>query len=239
MVVKQGIAHQRADHLSRLTNGEGPTTGVPDDLPDAYLFNVEMVPKWSETVVSLLTVGKLRLSDSWDDNLALIEQSRNYSMIAGRLYKRGHDEVLRLCIDAREAKPYLEQAHVAIGNMHMAPEQTLRRVERMGVFWPSMRKDVYDYVRGCSCEMGSNPNALNGITLYHVSPITPKWAEALVEYLSTNIFPEKMNKLRQRYLQKQAEDFCIIANQLYHRGKDGQMRICVTEKEYVAVLAHT
>ena len=27
----------------------------------------------------------------------------------------------------------------------------------MGVFWPSMRKDVYDYVRSCSCEMGSNP----------------------------------------------------------------------------------
>ena len=85
--MKQGITHQRADHLSRLKNGEGPT-GVPDDLPDAYLFNVEMVPKWSETVVSLLTVGKLRLSDSWDDNLALIEQSRNYLIIAGRLYKK-------------------------------------------------------------------------------------------------------------------------------------------------------
>ena len=39
-------------------------------------------------------------------------------------------------------------------------------------------------------------------------------------------------------MQKQAQDFCIIANQQYHRGKEGQMRIYVTEKEYVAVLAH-
>ena len=44
VVVKKGITHQRADHLSRLINGETPVE-VSDDLPDAYLFNVEMVPK--------------------------------------------------------------------------------------------------------------------------------------------------------------------------------------------------
>ena len=42
VVVKKGVVHLRADHLSRLTNGEAPT-GVLDDLPDAYLFNIEMI----------------------------------------------------------------------------------------------------------------------------------------------------------------------------------------------------
>ena len=43
MVVKKGVTHQRADHLSRLPNGE-PAHGVADDLLDAYLFNFHMVP---------------------------------------------------------------------------------------------------------------------------------------------------------------------------------------------------
>ena len=44
VVVKKGKTHQRADHLSQFTHGEEPV-GVEDDLPDAYLFNIEMVPK--------------------------------------------------------------------------------------------------------------------------------------------------------------------------------------------------
>ena len=101
-----------------------------------------------------------------------------------------------------------------------------------------MRKDVYDYVRGCSCEMGENLVVVNAITLYQKSPVAPKWAETLVEYLTTRVIPEKMSKKRQSYLEKYAQEFSIIANQLYHRGKDGNLRICVIESEYVPVLTH-
>ena len=74
IVVKKGITHQRANHLSKLINQEDPV-GVPDDLPDAYLFNVEMVPKWSKDIVPMLTIGNLHLSTSKEANLVLIEQS--------------------------------------------------------------------------------------------------------------------------------------------------------------------
>ena len=47
-----------------------------------------------------------------------------------------------------------------------------------------------------------------------------------------------MSKKRQRYLEKYAQEFSIIANQLYHRGKDGNLRICVAKSEYVPVLTH-
>ena len=56
VVVKKGKTHQRADHLSWLTNGEEPV-GVEDDLPDAYLFNIDMVSRWSEELIPLLTIG--------------------------------------------------------------------------------------------------------------------------------------------------------------------------------------
>ena len=93
VVAKKGVTQQRADHLSRLIMGEGQQ-GIPDDLPDAYLFNVEMVPKWSKDIVPMLTIGSLRLNDSMETNLTLIEQSTQFSMIAGRLYKQGQDNVL-------------------------------------------------------------------------------------------------------------------------------------------------
>ena len=57
VVVKKGITHQRVDHLSRLTHGEEPL-GIDDDLPDAYLFNIKMVPTWSEEFIPLLTIGQ-------------------------------------------------------------------------------------------------------------------------------------------------------------------------------------
>ena len=60
VVVKKGKNHQRADHLSCLTHGEKPM-GVENDLPDAYLFNIEMVPRWSEELIPLLTIGQLNI----------------------------------------------------------------------------------------------------------------------------------------------------------------------------------
>ena len=60
VVVKKGTTHQRAYHLSHLMDGDAPM-GVEDDLPDAYLFNIEMIPKWSENYVPLLTIGQLNI----------------------------------------------------------------------------------------------------------------------------------------------------------------------------------
>ena len=58
VVVKQGKTHLRADDLSRMIHGKKPM-GVDDDLLDAYLFQLEMVPKWSESIVSLLTIKSI------------------------------------------------------------------------------------------------------------------------------------------------------------------------------------
>ena len=80
VVVKKGTTHQRADHLSRLTNAE-KAIGVDDDLPDAYLFNIKMVPQWSKNLVPFLTLGKLHLSKSLEGNLSHIEQTRDFLIL--------------------------------------------------------------------------------------------------------------------------------------------------------------
>ena len=123
IVVKKGITYQRADHLSKLINGEAPVR-VPNDLPDAYLSNVEMVPKWSKDIVPVLTIGNLQLSTSKEASVSYIEQSQHYAMVAGRLYqKEDGDPLMRLCIDKEATVLYLECACVAISNMHRSPKK--------------------------------------------------------------------------------------------------------------------
>ena len=85
------------------------------------------------------------------ENKHLIEQSHEYFMFAGRLYKLGKDGILRLCIERNERDIYVEQAHIAIDNIHISPNKTIQRIECMGVYWPMMRKDVYAYECRCSC----------------------------------------------------------------------------------------
>ena len=136
------------------------------------------------------------------ENKHLIEQSCKYFMLARRLYKLGKDGILRLCIERSESDVDVEQAHIAFGNIHISPDQTIRRIECMGVYWPTIRKDVYDYVRRCSCSKEKGQTFKSCSTLFQVSITTPNWVETIVKYLSTNQFPERMNKTQQRYLQK-------------------------------------
>ena len=125
VVVKKGITHQRADHLSRLINGEEPI-GVEDDLPDAYLFNIEMIPRWSEEIVSLLTIGQMDIPVPLKEKQAMVQKAAPFVMLAGRLYHRGMDGIMRLCIELGEKKYYLRLAHETIGGIHMAGNQTLK-----------------------------------------------------------------------------------------------------------------
>ena len=106
VVVKKGTTHMRADHLSRLVHGEKPT-GVEDDLPDAYLFNVEMVPRWFEDIVQILTLGLVHEENDKTMAKTKVMQAKHFQMIARRLYHLGEDYVLRLCLIPEEYDTYL------------------------------------------------------------------------------------------------------------------------------------
>ena len=99
-----------------------------------------------------------------------------------------------------------------------------------------MDRDVHKHIKDCTCQRDENPIVLNAITFYKMSPVAPKWDKAMVEYMTTNVMPEKMRKFWQRYLKKHSQDYCTIANQIYHQGKEGSLRICMIEAKYLEVL---
>ena len=110
-----------------------------------------MIPEWSVQLAPMLTLETLRFNQDMRENKHMIEQYCEYFMLARRLYKKGKDGILRLCIEKNKSDVYIEQAHIALGNIYISPDQTIRRINRMGVYWPTMRKDVYAYVHRCSC----------------------------------------------------------------------------------------
>ncbi|MCO5558197.1 hypothetical protein L7F22_011776 [Adiantum nelumboides] len=228
VVVKKGATHQRADHLSRLMHGEAPT-GIDDDLPDAYLFNIDMVPRWSEKVIPLLTIGSLYLTKQ----PSIIEASRSLVMLSGRLYKQGTDQIFRLCIEVHEQDLYINQSHVQTTGIHNGHAQTYQRLMRMGVYWPKMQQTVHNYIQSCLICTFQKP--IEHATLFKVT-IAFKWSSYIVDYLTIGILPETMNTSKVRAITKEEENYVLIKDNLYKRGKDGQLRMCATEEEYVPIL---
>ena len=165
--------------MSCLTSGEAPK-GIEDDLPDAYLFNIEMIPKWSEKFVPLLTIGKLDIPLPIREKQSLIQNAASFVMLAGQMYYLGRDGILRLCIEPQEKEHYLVTAHITIGGIHMVADQTIRRILWASVWWPTMRAEVHIFVNTClECqERPPRPHA----TLFQIA-IAPKWSKYIVDYL--------------------------------------------------------
>ncbi|MCO5592754.1 hypothetical protein L7F22_046757 [Adiantum nelumboides] len=55
----------------------------------------------------------------------------------------------------------------------------------------------------------------------------------------SGILPEEMSKSRVRTITKEAKNYVLNEDNLYRRGKDDQLQMCVTEEEYVPILEQT
>ena len=109
----------------------------------------------------------------------------------------------------------------------------MRRLKYFGVYWPQMRADVHSWVS--SYEKCKQNPPLPYATLFQVQ-INPRWGQHIINYLQNRQVPEKVNKRRQKAIEKKALDFTIIGNQLYKRGKDHQLWLCTNEKEFLPIL---
>ena len=141
VAVKKGSTHQRDDHFSRITLGEAPI-GVDDDIPDATLFQVETVPYWARPIVTFLSNGFVSDSHSYQSKLALVEESRDYQLISGRLYKLCPDEILRLVPNPEDYEDILYSTHMSVGGIHFSRKNTARRVQFRGFWWPSLMSRI-------------------------------------------------------------------------------------------------
>ncbi|MCO5554372.1 hypothetical protein L7F22_007902 [Adiantum nelumboides] len=68
------------------------------------------------------------------------------------------------------------------------------------------------------------------------TPGTPKWSNYIIDYLTSGILSQGMSKSRVKTITKEAENYVLIEDKFYRRGKDDQLRMCATKEEYVPIL---
>ena len=97
VVVRPGKLNVSPDHLSGIDTGEEPT-GVEDDLPDAHLFRIEVVPAELEEIAQFLESGQAPEDMSTKKKQILAMKAAPYSLINSFLSKMGLDKVLCRCV---------------------------------------------------------------------------------------------------------------------------------------------
>jgi hypothetical protein len=80
-------------------------------------------------------------------------QAIKYTLIDDKLYRRTTKGVLLKCLSEEEAKVAMGEVHEGMCGAHQAAHKMRWTLRRVGVFWPTMLKDCFDYYRGCeSCQ---------------------------------------------------------------------------------------
>ena len=109
IIVRPRKNHVSADHLSRIKTGE-PADTVNDDLPDAQLFQIAVLPKCYMSIGEYLSTGQPPKEMPQNERRKLVLRSRTFQLINGLLYKMGPDHILQRCVLEEEIPRVLKEA---------------------------------------------------------------------------------------------------------------------------------
>ena len=175
--IRPGKRHANADHLSRLTNELGKEP-IPDALPDANLFVIDVIPTEYAELIQYLTSQSFPVNFTEKMKRQLIQKSLPYTMIADVLYRTGKDGVLRRCVFQSEIELILEGCHADGCGGHFAGDTTARKVLLAGYWWPTLFNDAHQYVKRCDpCQRIGRPTRSSAMPLTPILAQTPfkKW----------------------------------------------------------------
>ena len=86
-----------------------------------------------------------------------------FSIFNNALYKRGYLRPWLKCIPQEQADNLIAEVHEGLCGSHQGAKTLSKRILRAGYYWPTMKKDVAQYVKKCpKCQYHSK--------LSHVPP---------------------------------------------------------------------
>jgi len=90
----------------------------------------------------------------------------DFQLIVGQLYKLGPYEILRRYVLEHERSMILAEAHEGLVLGHYGGKETIRKILRAGMWWPTFHIDAKEYCKTCdiSQRMGK-PNRRDQMTL--------------------------------------------------------------------------
>lgn len=179
IIVRPGKSHANADHLSKLEIfNNAQLDPLNDELPNANLFEVDIVQSEYGNILEYLTTNKIPIDYTPKQVKSLLQRSAPYTLISNILYKQGRDRVLRRCIFKNEILLILEGCHTDVCSGHFAGEATARKALLAGYWWPSLFKDAHLYTRRCDpCQRTGKPTPSTAMPLQPILALAPfeKW----------------------------------------------------------------
>ena len=70
----------------------------------------------------------------------------SYMLQDRKLYKENYEGIYFKCLGCEEAREVLEQYHEKYGTGHGSKQATTHHILRLGYFWPTIFKDMFEHV---------------------------------------------------------------------------------------------
>ncbi|RDY10102.1 Tf2-8, partial [Mucuna pruriens] len=77
------------------------------------------------------------------------KEAPRYTLIDGRLYRRGFSFPLLKCIDPEEVEYVIKEVHEGVCGTHIGGRALAGKIARAGYYWPSLKTDCMNYVKRC------------------------------------------------------------------------------------------
>ncbi|GKB38120.1 reverse transcriptase domain-containing protein [Tanacetum coccineum] len=139
--IKKGVENLAADHLSRLENphkGDLVEMEMNDNFPHESLnmiaLNDENEPSWSADITNYLVGNVLNKGMSSQQKTKIFKDIRHYFLDDPYLFSIYANQIIRRCVDGKEAMDILEACHHGPTKGHHGPNYTAKKVFELGFF---------------------------------------------------------------------------------------------------------
>ena len=116
-------------------------------IKEIHTFAIQSESSWITLIISFLQDG--RLPQGIEEARKVKKRAARFTILNDALYKRGFSVPYLKCVDESKAMYILEEIHEGICGNHAGPRSLVRKIVKIGYFWPTMQKDAKEFVKQC------------------------------------------------------------------------------------------
>ncbi|GJT89899.1 reverse transcriptase domain-containing protein [Tanacetum coccineum] len=153
----KGAENYAADHLSRLEN---PYENVfdPKEITETFpletlsvLTSKDQSTPWFADFANYHAGKFIKKGMSTQEKNKFFKDVKHYFWDDPFLFKTCADQIIRRCVDGKEALEILEACHSGPTGGHYGANSTAKKIFDAGFYWPTIYKDAYEFVKTCEC----------------------------------------------------------------------------------------
>jgi hypothetical protein len=151
-------------------------------------------PIWYEYIAQFLSTQQYPEGLDKNERRKIRVNNTHFALIAGKLYRRGVDGILRRCVLYEEVPDILEACHDSTCGIHFSGWLTGQKILQARYFWPTLFQDAENHTKACdACQRYARNDLHLDLPLHPSLPVFPleKWGINWLCWSSGPSFIEK------------------------------------------------